>query len=56
MTRADFGLLGSYNKYLRTPFETFYFGGDGVTGGYTYATETVGMRGYDNGQFTPLGL
>lgn len=55
MTRADFGLIGSYNKHLRTPFETFYFGGDGMTGGYTYATETVGMRGYDNGQFTPWG-
>lgn len=53
MTRADFGLLGSYNKFLKTPFETFYFGGDGMTGGYTYATETVGMRGYENGQFTP---
>lgn len=53
MTRADFGLLGSYNKYLKTPFETFYFGGDGMTGGYTYATETVAMRGYENGQFTP---
>lgn len=55
MTRADFGLLGSYNKYLKTPFETFYVGGDGMTGGYTYATETVGMRGYENGQFTPWG-
>ena len=54
MTRADFALLGSYNKYLKTPFETFYFGGDGMTGGgYTYATETVAMRGYENGQFTP---
>ena len=53
MTRADFGLIGSYNKYLKTPFETFYFGGDGMTGGYTYATETIGMRGYENGQFTP---
>ena len=53
MTRADFGLLGSYNRYLKTPFETFYFGGDGMTGGYTYATETVSMRGYENGQFTP---
>ncbi|MDE7159228.1 MAG: outer membrane protein assembly factor BamA [Muribaculaceae bacterium] len=53
MTRADFGLLGSYNKYVRSPFETFYFGGDGMTGSYTYATETVSMRGYDNGQFTP---
>lgn len=53
MTRADFGLIGSWNKYLSTPFETFYFGGDGMTGGNTYATETIGMRGYENGQFTP---
>ncbi len=55
MSRADFGLIGSYNKYLKTPFETFYVGGDGMTGGYTYATETIGMRGYENGQFTPFG-
>ena len=26
-----------------------------MTGGYTYAQETVGMRGYENGQFTPWG-
>ncbi len=55
MTRADFGLLGSYNKYLKSPFETFYVGGDGMTGSYTYATETIGLRGYDNGAFTPWG-
>ncbi|MDE5773795.1 MAG: outer membrane protein assembly factor BamA [Muribaculaceae bacterium] len=55
MTRADFALLGSYNKYVKTPFETFYFGGDGMSGSYTYATETISMRGYDNGQFTPWG-
>ena len=55
MTRADFGLIGSWNKYIKTPFETFYFGGDGMTGNYTYATETISMRGYENGQFTPNG-
>lgn len=55
MTRADFGLLGSYNKWRKSPFETFYVGGDGMTGSYTYATETIGLRGYDNGQFTPYG-
>ena len=55
MTRADFGLLGSYNPYKKSPFETFYVGGDGMTGSYTYATETIGMRGYDNGAFTPWG-
>ena len=53
MTRADFGLLGSYNKWLKSPFETFYVGGDGMSGSYTYATETIGLRGYENGQFTP---
>ena len=55
MTRADFGLLGSWTKHYKTPFETFYFGGDGMTGNYTYATETISMRGYGNGQFTPSG-
>lgn len=55
MTRADFGLLGSWNKHFKTPFETFYFGGDGMSGSYTYATETIAMRGYENGQFTPWG-
>lgn len=53
MTRADIGLLGSYNRYLKSPFETFYVGGDGMSGTYTYATETIGLRGYDNGALTP---
>ena len=55
MTRADFGLLGSWNKWLKSPFETFYVGGDGMTGSYTYATETIALRGYENGAFTPYG-
>ena len=55
MTRADFGLLGSYNKYLKSPFETFYVGGDGMSGSYTYATETIALRGYENGSLTPWG-
>jgi len=53
MTRADVGLLGSFNRYLKSPFETFYVGGDGMSGTYTYATETIGLRGYDNGALTP---
>ncbi len=47
MTRADFGLLGSWNKWLKSPFETFYVGGDGMSGSYTYATETIALRGYE---------
>ena len=53
MTRFDFGLIGSYNKYLKTPFETFYVGGDGMSGYTGYATETIALRGYDNGSLTP---
>lgn len=54
MTRFDFGLLGHYNKYKKSPFETFYMGGDGMSGGsYTYATEIVGLRGYGPGSITP---
>ena len=55
MTRADIGLLGSWNKWLKSPFETFYVGGDGMSGSYTYATETIALRGYENGAFTPYG-
>ncbi len=55
-TRVEFGILGHYNKNKRSPFETFYVGGDGTSGYSTsYATETIGMRGYDNGSLTPRG-
>ena len=54
MTRVELGLLGSFNKYKKSPFETYYMGGDGMSGySYGYATETIGLRGYDNGKFTP---
>ena len=50
MTRVEMGLLGSYNKDKRSPFETFYVGGDGMSGySYGYSEETIGLRGYDNG-------
>lgn len=56
MTRVEFGILGSYNNHKKSPFETFYVGGDGTTGySSTYATETIGLRGYDNGALTPSG-
>ena len=56
MTRIELGLLGSYNKFKKSPFETFYVGGDGMSGYSTsYAEETIGLRGYDNGSLTPYG-
>ena len=56
MTRTEFGLLGHYNKYKKSPFETFYMGGDGMSGySSNYASETIALRGYDNGALTPYG-
>ena len=56
MTRIELGILGSYNKYKKSPFETYYMGGDGMTGYSTsYAEETIGLRGYENGTLTPWG-
>lgn len=54
MGRAEFGFLGYYNIHKRSPFETFWVGGDGMSGySSTYATETVALRGYTNGSLTP---
>ena len=53
MTRVEMGLLGSYNKDKRSPFETFYVGGDGMSGySYGYSEETIGLRGYENGSLS----
>lgn len=54
MTRVELGLLGSYNRFKKSPFETYYVGGDGMSGYSTgYAEETIGLRGYENGSLTP---
>ena len=53
MTRVEMGLLGSYNDNKRSPFETFYVGGDGMSGySYGYSEETIGLRGYENGSIS----
>ena len=53
MTRVEFGILGHYNKYKKSPFGTFDVGGDGMTGYSSYATESVALRGYENSSLTP---
>lgn len=50
MTRVEMGILGAYNRNKKSPFETYYVGGDGMSGYSSgYATETIGLRGYENG-------
>lgn len=56
MTRVDMGILGSYNKYKKSPFETYYMGGDGMSGySSSYGEETIGLRGYENGSISYYG-
>ena len=55
MGRVEFGLLGHYNKYKKSPFGTFEVGGDGMTGYSYYATETIALRGYENGSLASYG-
>ena len=53
MTRFEMGILGAYNRHKKSPFETYYVGGDGMSGYSTgYATETIGLRGYENGSLS----
>ena len=56
MTRAEFGYLGHYNKHAKSPFESFYMGGDGMTSYTSYSTEYIGMRGYTSGSLTPYDI
>ena len=53
MTRAEFGYLGHYNKNVKSPFESYYMGGDGMSSYSSYSTEYISMRGYQSGSLTP---
>ena len=53
MSRAMFSYLGHYNKNARSPFETFYMGGDGMSSYTSYGTDYIAMRGYTSGSLTP---
>ena len=55
MSRVEFGLLGHYNKYKRSPFGTFEVGGDGMSTYSSYATETIALRGYENASLSGYG-
>jgi len=53
MTRVMFGYLGNYNENARSPLETYYMGGDGMSSYTSYGTEYVAMRGYESGSLLP---
>jgi len=46
-SKADFGFLGAYNNDMGIPpFERFYVGGSGLTGGNLDSREVIPLRGY----------
>lgn len=50
MARLEGGIISSYSKHKRSPFGTYYMGGDIMTGSMnSYMNETIGLRGYANG-------
>lgn len=53
MSRAMFGYLGHYNENARSPYETYYMGGDGMSAYTSYGTEYIAMRGYASGDLVP---
>jgi len=53
MSRMMFSYVGHFNKNAKSPFETFYMGGDGMSAYTSYGTDYVAMRGYESGSLTP---
>lgn len=53
MTRVMFGYLGHFDKNARSPYETYYMGGDGMSAYTSYGTEYIAMRGYESGSMVP---
>jgi len=56
--KVHFGFLGAYNKEKTGigPFERFYVGGDGLSGGFSsfvLGQDVIGLRGYQNNVLTP---
>lgn len=52
---AQYGYLGHFDEYKRSPFEGYEMGGDGMSGYSLYGREYIGLRGYENGSLTNAG-
>lgn len=50
MARVEGGIISSYDKHKRSPFGTYYMGGDMMSSSMSsYMNETISLRGYANG-------
>ncbi len=54
-TKAEFGMLSYFNDDIGyPPIGSYSLGGDGMSY-YSYGTDIIGLRGYENGSLTPSG-
>ena len=49
MGNFEAGIIGSFDPFKRSPFGTYYMGGDGMSSYIGYMNQMVGLRGYRNG-------
>lgn len=56
MAKAEFGVLGSYNKDKLSPYEGFDVGGDGMTSYSVYGVDVIGLRGYESSALNPYSV
>lgn len=52
-TKFEYGFLGYYDKYRRSPFEGFRLGGSGMSGYNLYGSDVVSLRGYKDYSLSP---
>jgi len=52
-TKFEYGFLGYYNKYRKSPFEGFRLGGSGMSGYNLYGSDVVALRGYKDYSLSP---
>lgn len=45
-TKFEYGFLGYYNQYRKSPFEGFRVGGSGMSGYNLYGSDIIALRGY----------
>lgn len=49
MANVEGGIIGAFNPNKRSPFGTYYMGGDGMSSYIGYMNQMIGLRGYRNG-------
>ena len=52
-TKFEYGFLGYYNKYRKSPFEGFRVGGSGMSGYNLYGSDIISLRGYKDYSLSP---